>query len=339
MRTSDFDYSLPEGFIAQVPVEPRDHSRLLIYQRRTKSIIHTHFYNLVDFLSPGDVLVVNQTRVIHARLMGRKLPGNGKVEILLLKQHDEECWEALVGGKRLEPGRIIQIEPGLQAEILENYGGATRLIRIRNSQLELLDKIGQVPLPPYIHQKLDEPERYQTVFSKNLGSAAAPTAGLHFTQLLLDELLAKGIKVAYVTLHIGLDTFAPVNETSPNEHKIHSEWRIVPGETATLVNTARKNGKRVVAVGTTSVRTLESAVSERAPSMVLPVEGMTKLFILPGFQFQIINGLVTNFHLPRSTLIMLVSAFVGRDTLLRIYELAKQEQYRFYSFGDAMLIL
>jgi len=339
LKTSDFDYSLPQSYIAQVPSEPRDHSRLLIYHRRSHSIVHTFFYYLPEFLTPGDVLVVNRTRVVQARLAGRKLPGNGKVEILLLKKTDDECWEALVGGKKIEPGRNIQLDNGLMAEVLENLGGANRLIRIRNSNLELLEKIGHVPLPPYIHQVLTEPERYQTVYAKDLGSAAAPTAGLHFTQHLLNELITKGVQIAYVTLHVGLDTFSPVNEQKPEDHVIHSEWRYVPAETAQMVNVARRTGKRVIAIGTTSVRTLESAASATRPGTITPVEGPTKLFILPGYRYQVIDGMVTNFHLPKSTLIMMVSAFVGKPTILKIYELAQQQQYRFYSFGDAMLLL
>ncbi len=339
MKTSDFNYHLPVDYIAQTPVEPRDHSRLLIYHRRSKSVIHTHFFNLTEFLNPGDVLVVNQTRVIQARLNARKLPGNGKVEILLLRQIDGECWEAIVGGKNLDPGRIIQLDRGPQAEILENLGGANRLIRIQNASLDLLERIGHVPLPPYIHRSLDEPERYQTIFARLLGSAAAPTAGLHFTKRLLNELTEKGVKIAYVTLHVGLDTFSPVNETNPAEHLIHSEWRSVPPETTEIVNFAREKGKRVIAVGTTSVRTLESAASGRQPGTITTVEGFTSLYLLPGYCFQTIDGMVTNFHLPRSTLIMMVSAFLGRDNVLAIYELAKQQRYRFYSFGDAMLLL
>jgi len=339
LKTSEFDYHLPEDYIAQVPIEPRDHSRLLVYHRRTKSIIHTHFYNIVEFLTSSDVLVLNQTRVIHARLTGRKQPGNGKVEILLLKHTGDEYWEALVGGKGLEPGRVILLDGGPQVEIRENLGGAKRLIRIKDYRLEFLEKIGQVPLPPYIHQSLDEPERYQTVYARDLGSAAAPTAGLHFTKRLLDELLDKGVKLATVTLHVGLDTFSPVHEPKPEAHVIHSEWRYVPPETSQMVNDARVKGNRVIAVGTTSVRTLESAASGNYPAMILPVEGPTSLFILPGYQFKTIGGIVTNFHLPKSTLIMMVSAFIGRENILGIYELAKQLQYRFYSFGDAMLLL
>jgi S-adenosylmethionine:tRNA ribosyltransferase-isomerase len=339
LKTTDFDYDLPETYIAQVPTEPRDHSRLLIYHRRTQSIIHTHFFDLPGFLSPGDVLVANRTRVIQARLIGRKLPGNGKVEILLLKQTDSECWEALVGGKRMEPGRIIQLDQGLQAEIVENLGGSNRLVCIRGGGIEVLEKIGQVPLPPYIHQRLENPDRYQTIYAKDLGSAAAPTAGLHFTQHLMDELTAQGVKITWVTLHVGLDTFSPVHEENPSHHIIHSEWRSVPADTVELVRNARKNGNRVIAIGTTSVRTLESAASTQVTGTIDPVEGQTSLYILPGYQFKTIDGMVTNFHLPRSTLIMMVSAFVGRSKVLSIYQNAMQLGYRFYSFGDAMLLL
>jgi S-adenosylmethionine:tRNA ribosyltransferase-isomerase len=339
LKTCEFDYHLPDEYIAQAPIEPRDHSRLLIYYRRSKSIIHTKFYNLPEFLTQGDVLVLNQTRVIHARLKGRKLPGKGKVEILLLKQIDDEFWEALVGGKKLDPGRLVQLDHGPQVEILQNLGGAKRLIRICDLDLGVLEKIGIVPLPPYIHQELDEPERYQTVYARDLGSAAAPTAGLHFTQRLLGQLLNKGVKLAYVTLHVGLDTFSPVTHLNPEDHTIHSEWRSVSTETAQIVNDARMHGNRVIAVGTTSVRTLESAVMGNYPDFIVPSEGSTRLFILPGYHFQIIDGMVTNFHLPKSTLIMMVSAFAGRGNILQIYELAMQYRYRFYSFGDAMLLL
>ena len=335
MKTSDFDYHLPESSIAQTPVEPRDSSRLLVLHRQTGEVEHKIFRNIRDYLKAGDLLVLNQTRVISARIFARKETG-GKVELLLLRKRDELTWEALVGGKGLRVGKSVQVEDGPKAEILEILEGSERLIRFSEPIEPYFPQIGNIPLPPYIHEKLNDPERYQTVFAKEVGSAAAPTAGLHFTPQLLDEIRALGVKVAYVTLHVGLDTFAPVNEDDPEEHKIHSEWCQLSQQTADLINETKRNGGRVIAVGTTSVRTLESAAEQ---TVVKAFTGPTTLFILPGYKFNVVDVMITNFHLPKSTLIMLVSAFAGREKVLSTYELAIKEGYRFYSFGDAMLIL
>ena len=335
MKTSDFDYHLPESSIAQTPVEPRDSSRLLVLHRQTGEVEHKIFRNIRDYLKAGDLLVLNQTRVIPARIFARKETG-GKVELLLLRKRDELTWEALVGGKGLRVGKSVQVEDGPKAEILEILEGSERLIRFSEPIEPYFPQIGNIPLPPYIHEKLNDPERYQTVFAKEVGSAAAPTAGLHFTPQLLDEIQALGVRVAYVTLHVGLDTFAPVNEDDPEEHKIHSEWCQLSQQTADLINETKRNGGRVIAVGTTSVRTLESAAEQ---TVVKAFTGPTTLFILPGYEFNVVDMMITNFHLPKSTLIMLVSAFAGREKVLSTYELAITEGYRFYSFGDAMLIL
>jgi S-adenosylmethionine:tRNA ribosyltransferase-isomerase len=339
MKTSDFDYNLPVSSIAQTPVEPRDASRLLVLNRDTGNIDHCQFRDIGTYLRAGDLLVVNQTRVIPARIYARKETG-GRVELLLLRRRDEQTWEALVGGKGLRIGTTVNVEGGPRAEIVELLDGSERLIRFSEPIEPYFPKVGNVPLPPYIHEKLDDPERYQTVYAREPGSAAAPTAGLHFTPRLLQELQAQGVKVAYVTLHVGLDTFAPVTEDDPQEHKIHSEWCELPQETADLINQTKAAGGRVVAVGTTSVRTLESAPSLQSPVSILqPFTGPTSLFIFPGYQFKAVDAMITNFHLPKSTLLMLVSAFAGRETVLEAYEIAIREGYRFYSFGDAMLIL
>ncbi len=336
MKTSDFDYNLPETSIAQIPAEPRDSSRLLVLHRESAEIEHRLFRDVGDYLRTGDLLVLNQTRVIPARMYARKETG-GHVELLLLRRLDALTWEALVGGKGLRVGRKVRVEAGPQAEIIQLLDGSERLIKFSEPIEPYFSNVGNVPLPPYIHEQLNDPERYQTVYAREPGSAAAPTAGLHFTPRLLKDLQAKGVKIAYVTLHVGLDTFAPVTEDDPQEHKIHSEWCELPQETADLINETKKTGGRVVAAGTTSVRTLESAVSSQ--SQVSSFIGSTSLYILPGYQFQVVDAMITNFHLPKSTLLMLVSAFAGRETVLGTYETAIQEGYRFYSFGDAMLIL
>lgn len=340
LKTADFDYDLPESFIAQTPVEPRDASRLLVLHRETGEIGHRVFREIGAYLHPNDLLVLNQTRVIPARIFAHKQTG-GRAELLLLRRRDERTWEALVGGKGLSVGKIVQVENGPKAEIVEELNGSERLIRFEQPIEPYFLKAGNVPLPPYIHEKLVDPERYQTVYAREPGSAAAPTAGLHFTPRLLDELKAQNVTLAYVTLHIGLDTFAPVTEDDPEEHKIHTEWCELPLETAELINDARKKGGRIIAVGTTSVRTLESAARAsylgRFPG-IAPYSGPTDLFILPGFRFGLVDAMITNFHLPKSTLLMLVSAFAGRDAILQAYEAAKGAGYRFYSFGDAMLI-
>jgi len=364
MKTADFDYHLPESSIAQTPAEPRDSSRLLVLHRDSGEVEHRLFRDIGLFLRPNDLLILNRTRVIPARIFAHKATG-GKVELLLLRRRDALTWEALVGGKGLRVGALLSVESddsprrwsnieatgdngvGVQAEIVELLDGSERLIRFSEPIEPYFSKVGHIPLPPYIHEKLTDPERYQTVYAREPGSAAAPTAGLHFTPRLLDELKAKGVKVAYVTLHVGLDTFAPVNEENPEEHKIHTEWCEVPQETAGLINQTRQSGGRVIAVGTTSVRTLESAAIENRKSkiensdrqsLVTAYTGPTSLYILPGYEFKVMDAMITNFHLPKSTLLMLVSAFAGREKMLETYELAIREGYRFYSFGDAMFI-
>jgi S-adenosylmethionine:tRNA ribosyltransferase-isomerase len=339
MYTSDFDYHLPSKSIAQTPVEPRDASRLLVLDRRSGRLEHTIFREIGRYLQPPDILVLNQTRVIPARLFARKLDTAGKVELLLLRRIDAYTWETIVGGKGMREGRRLQIESGPEGEVVSVMDGARRLVRFKELLEPYLQQVGHVPLPPYIHTHLEDPERYQTVYAREPGSAAAPTAGLHFTPQLIDELKQKGIRFASVTLHIGLDTFSPVSEDEPSRHRIHSEWRQITPEAAQAVNQARREGGRVIAVGTTSVRTLESAAGTGEVENVQAVSGPTDLYILPGHHFDVVDAMITNFHLPRSTLIMLVSAFAGRDTILAAYETARDSGYRFYSFGDAMLIL
>ncbi len=340
MKTSDFDYHLPESSIAQTPTEPRDSSRLLVLKRDTGTLEHRIFREIGDCLHKGDLLVLNRTRVIPARIFARK-PTGGRVELLLLRRTDELTWQCLVGGKGLRVATKIHMEDGPEAEIIEVLEGSERLIRFCEPIEPHFSRVGNVPLPPYIHEKLNDPERYQTVYAREPGSAAAPTAGLHFTRNLLSELQAKGMKIAYVTLHVGLDTFAPVTEDDPQEHKIHTEWCELSQETADAINHTKKSGGRVIAVGTTSVRTLESAASLNTEhrSLITAFTGPTSIFILPGYQFKIVDAIITNFHLPKSTLIMLVSAFAGCEKILETYETAVKEGYRFYSFGDAMLIV
>lgn len=340
MKTSDFDYHLPDSAIAQTPAEPRDSSRLLVLHRHSGDVEHRIFRDLSLLLRSGDLLILNRTRVIPARIFAKKETG-GRVELLLLRRRDALTWESLVGGKGLRVGKKIQVDDGPQAEILEILEGSERLIRFSEPIEPYFSQVGNIPLPPYIHEKLQDPERYQTVYSRDVGSAAAPTAGLHFTPRLLDELTSKGVQIAYVTLHVGLDTFAPVTEDDPEEHKIHTEWCELPQETADLINTTRQNGGRVIAVGTTSVRTLESAAQQMTDEalQVAAFSSPTSIYILPGYKFKIVDAMITNFHLPKSTLIMLVSAFAGREKILDTYKLAIQEGYHFYSFGDAMFIV
>jgi S-adenosylmethionine:tRNA ribosyltransferase-isomerase len=339
LKTTEFDYDLPPEYIAQKPIEPRDAARLLVLNRESGSVQHAVFKDLGRFLTPGDLLVLNETRVIPARLFARKVPSGGQVEVLLLRRQDPQTWEVMVGGKGMVAGKRFQVESGPQAEILAALDGPRRLVRFFEPLEPFLERAGHVPLPPYIHTPLQDPERYQTVYARQPGSAAAPTAGLHFTPRLIESLKSLGVRFAIVTLHVGLDTFAPVNEEDPQEHKIHTEWCQLLPETAQLVNNTHRSGGRIIAVGTTSVRTLESAArAAKRGETVGPVQGSTDLFILPGFKFQAVDAMITNFHLPRSTLIMLVSAFAGREQVLKIYELAKRENYRFYSFGDAMFI-
>ncbi|OGN75843.1 MAG: tRNA preQ1(34) S-adenosylmethionine ribosyltransferase-isomerase QueA [Chloroflexi bacterium GWB2_49_20] len=342
MKTIDFNYDLPQKFIAQTPVEPRDHSRLLVINRSINKISHQAFYNLDELLSPGDLLVLNQTRVIPARIFAKKSSG-GKAELLLLRRERETVWQALVGGKGLDLGKMLQVDDGPKCEIIEVMDGSRRLIRFENPIEPFFPKIGHIPLPPYIRKTLRDPERYQTVFAQEPGSAAAPTAGLHFTQELFNKLMDRDIQITEVTLHVGLDTFAPVTEDDPADHLIHKEWCEVSQEACQKINAVRKNSGRIIAVGTTSVRTLESAAENSKVtgrnSPLTPYSGNTGLFILPGYEFKLVDVMITNFHLPKSTLIMLVSAFAGKEAIFNAYEIAKKENYRFFSFGDAMLIL
>ncbi len=339
MFTSDFDYHLPPERIAQTPVEPRHASRLMALHTDRDEIEHTTFWNVGEYLRPGDLLVINRTRVIPARIYARK-PTGGRVELLLLRREDATTWETLVGGKGLVAGRKLELEEGPSAEIVDVLEGSRRRVRFSEPVEPYLERKGAMPLPPYIHTPLANPERYQTVYAEQSGSAAAPTAGLHFTPELMQHLEQQGVHFAAVTLHVGLDTFAPVTEDNPQEHKIHTEWCELTLETAEQINKTRQAGGRIVAVGTTSVRTLETAAQAAGPDQtVRAFSGPTSLYILPGYRFKAVDAMITNFHLPRSTLLMLVSAFAGRERILNAYRLAVEMGYRFYSFGDAMLIL
>ncbi len=340
MRTADFNYDLPEEQIAQEPVTPRHDSRLLVLNRSNQRRTHTQFWQIDEYLHPNDLLVINETRVIPARIYAKKQPGGGKAELLLLKKHDAHTWEALGGGKGLKVGRKLSIEGGPEAKIIRVLEGPKRLVRFEEPIEGYLDRVGHVPLPPYIHRHLDDPERYQTVYAREPGSAAAPTAGLHFTPALMDKLEGQGIQFARLTLHVGLDTFAPVREQNPEKHKIHTEWCELDETAEAKINAVKAAGGRIIAVGTTSVRTLETAASKAAGEKVVATySGPTDLFILPGYEFQAVDALITNFHLPKSTLLMLVSAFAGRELILETYQEAIRAGYRFFSFGDAMLIL
>jgi S-adenosylmethionine:tRNA ribosyltransferase-isomerase len=339
MKTSDFDYHLPSELIAQTPTEPRDHSRLMVLSRGDGSVKHQHFYEIIDYLRSGDTMVFNNSRVIPARIMGQKGDSQTKVEILLLRRLDDNVWETLVRpGRKVRPDTKIRIsgDAGLEmnAKVLEQGEGGIKTIRFSDDSL--LEKFGQIPLPPYISAPLADAGRYQTIYAQINGSVAAPTAGLHFTSRLIGELHAKGVRLAFVTMHIGLDTFRPVRVEDPGRHPIHKEYGEITSEVAALVNETRERGKRVIAVGTSTVRLLEAAVQD---GTVQPFAGWVDLFILPGYKFRVTDVMVTNFHLPRSTLLMLVSAFAGKDYIIRAYEQAKSLNYRFYSFGDAMLIL
>jgi S-adenosylmethionine:tRNA ribosyltransferase-isomerase len=333
--TSDFDYSLPPERIAQTPLEPRHSSRLLVMDRHSGALEHRIFWDLPDFLHKNDLLVMNDTRVIPARIFAKKMPDGGKVELLLLKKQSDHVWEALVGGKGLMKGKQVIVNDGLIASISEVLDGSKRLIKFSEPVEPHLNRIGNVPLPPYIHETLADPERYQTIYSRQPGSAAAPTAGLHFSPELLAKIKDMEVRLAYVDLHVGLDTFAPVTEEMADEHHIHTEWCELPQETVDLINNTREIGGRVIAIGTTSVRTLESAALQGQISTFI---GPTNLFIIPGFQFQVVDAMITNFHLPKSTLLMLVSAFAGREHILSAYHTAIDLKYRFFSFGDAMFI-
>jgi len=342
MRLSDFDYHLPPEFIAQHPLDRRDRSRLMVVDRRSQSLEHRHFHEISRYLNPGDTLVLNDSRVIPARLNG-VIEGSGRrAEVLLLRRLDGDAWEALVRpGRRLMPGSRVTVpgvKPGVKGEltvtILGTGEGGLRTVSLGGKAAP--DGYGSMPLPPYIHARLEDDDDYQTVYSRPEGSAAAPTAGLHFTPGLLDDLKSRGINTAFVTLHVGLDTFQPVRAEDPSRHHIHTEYGKVSRDTADLVNETRSSGKRVVAVGTTSVRLMEAASQEGRAG---PFEGQVGLFILPGYRFRVTDVMVTNFHLPKSTLLMMVSAFAGREFILDCYETAKKEDYRFFSFGDAMLIM
>ena len=340
MKTSDFYYDLPPELIAQTPLEKRDESRLLCLDKATGEWSHHHFYELPDFLRAGDCLVLNNSRVLPARLLGRRLPGGGACEVLLLQDKGDKVWECLVRpGKHLREGARVSFGDGeLTAEIAEVLLDGNRLVRFdyEGIFLEVLERLGKMPLPPYIKEELQDQERYQTVYSKVNGSAAAPTAGLHFTPELLERIAAKGVGVGYVTLHVGLGTFRPVKEDEIEQHDMHSEYCTIPQETADLINRTKANGGRVICVGTTSCRTIESWAGE--DGTMTATGGWTNIYIYPGYRFKVMDALVTNFHLPESTLIMLVSALAGREHVLAAYEEAVRERYRFFSFGDAMFI-
>lgn len=340
MKTSDFYYDLPQELIAQTPLERRDGSRLLTLDKVTGAWEHRHFYDLPEYLHPGDCLILNDSRVLPARLLGQRLPGGGACEVLLLIDKGEGTWECLVRpGRKMKPGAKLSFGNGeLTAEVTEELPGGNRLVHFDYDGifLEVLERLGKMPLPPYIKEELQDSERYQTVYSKVLGSAAAPTAGLHFTPELLQKIAAMGVNIGYVTLHVGLGTFRPVKEDNIEEHPMHSEYCVVPPETAELINRTRAAGGRCICVGTTSCRTLESFAAE--DGHMEPSAGWTDIFIYPGYKFKVMDALVTNFHLPESTLVMLVSAFAGREHILNAYAEAVREKYRFFSFGDAMFI-
>lgn len=342
MKTSDFYYDLPEELIAQTPIEPRDHSRLLVFNRKSGQIEHKHFYDIIDYLTPNDVLVINNTRVIPARLYGVKKGTGAKVELLLLKRLNLMEYECLIRpAKKFKVGTEIDISPNLSAKVIDNIeeiGGRVMQFIVKSGTLEEeLDKIGEMPLPPYIHKKLKDQTRYQTVYAKYNGSSAAPTAGLHFTTELLNKIRDKGVEILEVRLNVGLGTFRPVSEANIENHHMHSEEIEITPETAKKLNNAKREGKRIIAVGTTSVRTLESASDESG--VIHPIKDETNIFIYPGIKFKFVDAIITNFHLPESTLIMLISAFAGREKTLEVYKTAVEEKYRFFSFGDAMFII
>ena len=340
MKTSDFYYDLPQELIAQTPLDKRDASRLMTLDRVTGETAHHHFYELPDFLRPGDCLILNDSRVLPARLLGQRLPGGGACEVLLLIDRGEKTWECLVRpGRKMRTGAKLSFGNGeLTAEVVEELPDGNRMVRFdyEGIFLEVLERLGKMPLPPYIKEELQDQERYQTVYSKVLGSAAAPTAGLHFTPELLEKIAAKGVGIGYVTLHVGLGTFRPVKEEQITDHEMHSEYCVISQETADLINRTKANGGRCICVGTTSCRTLESWAAE--DGHMEAKAGWTNIYIYPGYQFKVMDALVTNFHLPESTLIMLVSAFAGREHVLAAYQEAVKERYRFFSFGDAMFI-
>jgi S-adenosylmethionine:tRNA ribosyltransferase-isomerase len=340
MKREDFDFNLPEELIAQDPLEDRASSRLLVLNKETGDVEHRIFKDIIDYLNEGDCLVLNNTKVIPARLIGSREETKGKVEFLLLKRLENDKWEVMVKpGRKAKPGNRIEFGDGLlKAEVLEVVEGGNRIVKFEYEGIfeQVLDELGQMPLPPYITHQLQEKERYQTVYAKHSGSAAAPTAGLHFTPELIKTIEEKGIKVAYVTLHVGLGTFRPVKVDNILEHTMHSEYYWIDESQANIINETRKNGGRIIAVGTTSSRTLESVADENG--YINPSKGWTDIFIYPGYKFKVVDALITNFHLPESTLIMLVSALAGRENVLNAYNVAVEERYRFFSFGDAMLI-
>ena len=341
MQTNDFDYELPQELIAQHPLEKRDHSRLLVLDKETGAVTHRHFNEIGDYLVPGDVLVINNTKVIPARLFGVKKGGTAHIEVLLIKPAEDraDCWEVMVRpGKRVKIGAEIDFGNGKMTGEIIDETSTGRIIHFSYEGIfnEILDELGTMPLPPYITEKLEDQSRYQTVYAKYDGSAAAPTAGLHFTPELLDQLRARGIEIVEVLLHVGIGTFRPVKVEDISAHEMHSEYYSVTLEAAERLNLALSEGRRIISVGTTSTRTLESAWRD---GRVQAGDGWTEIFIYPGYEFKVIKGLITNFHLPKSTLVMLVSALAGRENILNAYKIAVQERYRFFSFGDAMLIL
>ena len=340
MKTSDFYYDLPQELIAQTPLDRRDGSRLMVLDKNTGAVKHMHFYDLPSLLHPGDCLVLNDSRVLPARLLGHREPGGGAAEVLLLNDKGDKTWECLVRpGKKMKPGTKLSFGDGLlTAEVTETLEGGNRLVRFHYDGifLELLEQLGKTPLPPYIKAELQDPERYQTVYSREVGSAAAPTAGLHFTKELLEQIQAMGVSLAYVTLHVGLGTFRPVKEEEITDHEMHSEYCMISKETAETINETRRKGGRVICVGTTSCRTIESWAAE--DGTLKESAGWTNIYIYPGYRFKVLDALITNFHLPESTLVMLVSALAGREHILAAYEEAVREKYRFFSFGDAMFI-
>lgn len=340
MKTSDFNYNLPENLIAQTPLEKRDHSKLMVLHKYNGKIEHKHFYDILDFINPGDCLILNDSRVLPARIYGIKDGTGAKVEFLLLNQKEKDTWEVLAGpGKKAKPGTSFTFGGGLlKANVLEVTDSGNRIIKFicEENFYSVLDKIGQMPLPHYITEKLNDKERYQTVYSNYPGSAAAPTAGLHFTQELLEKAKEKGINIGFVTLHVGLGTFRPVKSETIEDHHMHSEHYELSQQTAELINKTKESGHKVFAVGTTSCRTIESVYKNE--NAICQSEGWTDIFIYPGYKFNVLDGLITNFHLPESTLIMLVSAFAGYDNTMNAYKIAVDKKYRFFSFGDAMLI-
>ena len=339
MLLTDFDYDLPEERIAQTPVEPRNASRLMVLDPVEETIEHLHFYDLKEFLEPGDTLIMNDTRVMPARLMGWREGTGGKVEVFLLRRIDGDTWETLVKpGKKAKIGQVVRFSDELTCTVMEHTDFGGRIVKFNYQGIfeEILDRLGETPLPPYIHEKLADKERYQTVYSREQGSAAAPTAGLHFTKEQLADLKASGINLGFVTLHVGLGTFRPVNEDVIEKHVMHKEYYSISQETADLIMNTKKAGKRVIAVGTTSIRTMESAAD--GVGQISGKSGWTDIFIYPGYEFKLVDAIITNFHLPKSTLIMLISAFAGREFVLEAYKKAVEEKYRFFSFGDAMFI-